>query len=265
MRRTRGFTLIELLVVISVIAILAAMLLPALSLARDKAKSAVCQSQQKNISLAIEFYVNDDWNDRYPVYFDNDAAWGTSEYCPAWPCFLLRYVSYSHDIYPQMHDRLKVFHCPATDNWDYWYYKEKPTGSAPKEHFYVDWWYSIGYWGGMYTDGHFGNDTHWEMPYGANEYRMYHTDRKTGGFMPYRKHIKSPDLKYVIGDTSMYMFARLGAPDGWPATRVGDSFVPRHQMGCNIIYIDGHVKWSSYKDIEGKGDDPIRSIGLLEY
>ncbi|MFA7373675.1 MAG: prepilin-type N-terminal cleavage/methylation domain-containing protein, partial [bacterium] len=57
--RRRGFTLIELLVVIAIIALLAAILFPVFSRARESARGAQCQSNLKQIGAASLMYAQD--------------------------------------------------------------------------------------------------------------------------------------------------------------------------------------------------------------
>ncbi len=93
-RRTRGFTLIELLVVIAIITILAALLFPVFARAREKARTASCASNLRQIGLATSLYAEDAggvypprftvlgeiyWWDLADPYVRNINAW----YCPS--------------------------------------------------------------------------------------------------------------------------------------------------------------------------------------
>ena len=84
----RGFTLIELLVVIAIIAILAALLLPALSAAKQKSRRVACLNNLRQLTFACKMYADDSAGQlvsSWPIGFGsfpvNPYSW-----CPGWAC-----------------------------------------------------------------------------------------------------------------------------------------------------------------------------------
>ncbi len=99
-RTVKGFTLVELLVVITIIAILAAILFPVFARTREKARSASCQSNLRQIGTAIRIYVSDSDGKMPMMMFQNRYTGLCYRWC--------------HVIYPNVNNR-QIFACPSND------------------------------------------------------------------------------------------------------------------------------------------------------
>ncbi len=98
MKAKKGFTLIELLVVVAIIAVLVALLLPAMASARENARVLRCTSNVRQIGLAFMYYLDD-----YDGYLPPGYVHGTNE---TWFWKLQRYV-------PWGNADTHVFSCPS--------------------------------------------------------------------------------------------------------------------------------------------------------
>jgi prepilin-type N-terminal cleavage/methylation domain-containing protein len=149
----RAFTLIELLVVIAIISILAAMLLPVLSGAKERGKNILCLSNLKQIGVALILYSDDHEDQLIPAeYSKNFSAAGEG-----WPTILYnaQYLPAERaGTFYELADGNSVFRCPSGLPAVYSFNpasRDDPEGAKawpyPGDHkgkrFFIDCWYGI--------------------------------------------------------------------------------------------------------------------------
>jgi prepilin-type N-terminal cleavage/methylation domain-containing protein/prepilin-type processing-associated H-X9-DG protein len=138
-QRPGGFTLVELLVVISIIAVLAALLLPVLAGARELARRNTCLSNMRQIDLAYLLYVQD-WDERLPHWY---LPW------PAGPELDGQLRCWPQYLQPYLHNEA-VLRDPS-----FVWTGEPPPGTRLADYALLTW--GPGGWGS-------GSDPHWRWP-----------------------------------------------------------------------------------------------------
>lgn len=235
-KKRLGFTLIELLVVVAIIAVLVAILLPALSRAREQTKKIVCGANVKQIGQAF-FYYGNDFNDMIPRNNDNSVSFNSSG---EWYSYGRWFQQISK--YVQIPD--------VNSTWDS---NPNNLGRPDLFNFKKSVMFCPNYQYVFY-------DT-WVNPYGYNgELSNDQSHRKKGNpFSFYKKfsEINQAAKTSMIGDgepSTGWMSELLNGPmtDVWDGsgtiTWFGGFPSARHLGGLDFVCVDGHVEWRSYND-----------------
>ncbi len=220
MHRRRGFTLIELLVVIAIIAMLMAILMPALQRVRKQAKGVVCKSNLRQIGLAANLYAEE-----YNLYVPRGLAGGTGK---AWFQLFMPFLAQK----PIGNDyrTVDIFRCPSypdkeqtvcyvVNGWDF-EDKNDTTGSE------------------ILLPSKLSDCTH-------RAYTIFLADNEDGTW----RHIirKADDPGHNRCD--VWTPGHLPTSESQDVTNGRRIARARHRKGSNCLFLDWHVEYIAAEDM----------------
>ncbi len=241
--RSSAFTLIELLVVIAIIAVLASMMLPALSKANEKARRTSCLNNLRQIAMFMQIYTDDN-QDVFPAHRNNGLR-DTGIRPNNWWGMTIMNRNGNLSTVPA-NSNTNLFRCPSMKG------RRRDLGIEWEWQFDA---HKVGYgYNAFFLGLH---------PYGRQSVQVF---RRTITSEPWfrRTQVRKPSMNMVIGDT-------MPKPDGmwssslwWPSSGFGPGDTKegvdpnRHVSGGNMVFNDMHAEFRESSRINPPSD-PIRS------